>query len=98
MKDYYIKEVDGHHIVVMLSEEQIDLIQSLAETLKLAFERIQEVFINAAEGFRAMMNSIDLEKLKELDHHKYSTQQNRHHLPVNATRPPGLIYARYPRD
>lgn len=90
MKDYIIKEVDGHHVVRMISDEEmqrykaaaeaiVQFVQNLYDTVKVAVE-------NLVTGIRAWIveNKI-IELLEEYENDKHSTQQSRFNLSAVAT-------------
>lgn len=40
---YTIEVVDGHHIVTMLTDEQIDIVNRFTELVQGVFERVREI-------------------------------------------------------
>ena len=97
MKDYSIKIVDGHHVVHMLSEEEIQMAKSMADTIEFLLETAREIIDNFVEAIRNIVINLDLEKLKEHANVKHSTQQSGFNLSADAARETGLIYARHSR-
>lgn len=83
MKDYLIKEVDGHHVVRMLSDEEmqrykaaaeaiVQFVQNLYDTVKVAVENI----VTDIRAWIVENNIIEL--LEEYENDKHSTEQIGH--------------------
>lgn len=86
MKDYIIKEVDGYHVVRMLSDEEMDVLQSAKRIVENVVEFIRGMVDNVATAINELVKNIDLEKLKEHANDKHSTQQSRFNLSADTAR------------
>lgn len=77
MKDYFIKEIDGYHVVHILSDEEIDIIERVRELFQAMIDTVANVVENIIENVRAWIHeNIDLEKLKELDAYMLPEKHN----------------------
>ena len=63
----YTTEIrDGHHIVTMLTDEQIDIFNRLAELVQSVFDRVSEIVNTVFEGVRDIINSLPEETKEEI--------------------------------
>lgn len=89
MKDYYIKEVDGHHIVRMLTDEEMKFkaaAEAFMQFVQNLYDTVREVVENLVTGIRAWIeeNKI-IELLEECENDKHSTEQSGYFIPAVAT-------------
>lgn len=86
MKDYVIEVKDGHHVVRMLSDEEIQIAKQIAEFFNNVLETVREVVENIVTGLSAWIKENNIiELLEEYENDKYSIEQSRYSLPADTT-------------
>ena len=64
MKNYHIRIENGHHVVHILSEKELELVESVRELFSDVYDHIKSLATTVVDFID---NNIDFEKLKELE-------------------------------
>lgn len=64
--NYLINIRDGHHIVTMLTDEQIDAVGRIGELVQDVFEEVKEFVTRVFEDIRNIIDSLPVETKEEL--------------------------------
>lgn len=86
MKDYVIEIKDGHHVVRMLSDEEIQIAKQIAELFNNVLETVREVVENIVTGLSAWIKENNIiELLEEYENDRYSIEPSGHFISADTT-------------
>lgn len=75
MKDYVIEVKDGHHVVRMLSDEEIQIAKQIADFFNNVLETVREVVENIVTGLRAWIKENNIIELLEAHEHELHSRK-----------------------
>lgn len=75
MKDYIIEVKDSHHVVRMLSDEEIQIAKQIADFFNNVLETVREVVENIVTGLRAWIKENNIIELLEAHEHELNSRK-----------------------
>jgi hypothetical protein len=66
MKSYITEVKDGHHVVRMLTDEEMETLKQAYEFIKDIYERVKAAVIEIWEGIKSLIDSLPPEMKEEL--------------------------------